>query len=138
MNKLLSKTLAVILLISFTGVIAFCESRLNLKNQHSTCLQLQKPVYYSSRNTEPAKQETGLRRFEIIFLTTLPLTLFISFTGVQVYEMNQQKTTSPTLDKDNLKLVFSISLTASTLIAVKDLIKWKKAQKENDKEEQTK
>lgn len=137
MIKSLIKVISVLTVIIFTSTLVFCNyipSQLYSK----TNFKLKKPVYLFDEDQTLEKQETGLRRFEIIFLTTLPLTLFITFTGMQIYQMQRQKTTSPTMEKDDLELVFTVSVSASTLIAVKDLIKWKKSQKENEKEKQKK
>ena len=118
-------------MIAIITTLSYSEFQ-DFKKDYATTLELKQPVNFKVSSIEK-KEETALRRFEIIFLTTLPLTMFISFSLVQFYEMHQQKTTSPILSKKDLKFVLAFSITSSTVIAVKDVIKWKKSKKKNVK-----
>ncbi len=129
--KQLYKTCLTILIIAAITTLSYSEFQ-DFKRDYSTSLELKQPVNFKVNSIEK-KEETALRRFEIIFLTTLPLTMFISFSLVQFYEMHQQKSTSPILSKNDLKFVLAFSFTSSTVIAVKDVIKWKKSKKKNAK-----
>ena len=129
--KQLYKTCLTILIIAAITTLSYSDFQ-DYKRDYSPDLELKQPVNFKVSSIEK-KEETALRRFEIIFLTTLPLTMFISFSLVQFYEMHQQKSTSPVLSKNNLKFVLAFSLTSSTVIAVKDVIKWKKSKKKNAK-----
>ncbi|MDD3626143.1 MAG: hypothetical protein PHV06_02365 [bacterium] len=77
-------------------------------------------------------KETAFKRFQVVFLSTLPLTMFITYSAVQIYEMSKQKTTSPVMSKSNLQFVIGFSVTSSAVIATKDLIHWKKHQKKKN------
>jgi hypothetical protein len=105
---------------------------LRSKHQHALKLNPPKSGMMFKLNSDSKREETALRRFEIVFLTTLPLTMFISFTLVQLYEMQQQKTSSPVMSEENLQFVIGFSVTSSTVIAIKDLIRWKKSKQKDD------
>ena len=127
--KQLYKTCLTILIITAITTLSYSEFQ-DFKRDYPKTLEQKQPVNFKVNSIEK-KEETALRRFEIIFLTTLPLTMFISFSLVQFYEMQQQKSTSPILSKKDLKFVLAFSFTSSTVIAMKDVLKWKKSKKKN-------
>ena len=96
--------------------------KLELRNLNQTQFNVKNGSY----------QETSFKRFQVVFLSTLPLTMFITYTAVQLYEMKNQKTTSPVMDKNNLRFVIGFSVTSSVFIAAKDLARWKKHQKKKN------
>ena len=127
------KLITIILITIFIFSISHAElNELKYKYKHQLKLNRPNPGLLLKLDTDETKPETGLRRFEIVFLTSLPLTMFISFTMVQLYEMQQQKTTTPNMSKENLQFVIGFSVTSSMAIAIKDLIRWKRSKKKDD------
>ena len=95
--------------------------------------------YFSSKNKTSQKyNETAFSRFQVIFFSTLPLTMFITFSAIQVYEMKKQRTISPFISKKDLKLMLTISISSSTFIALKDILNWRKHQKNEGKKKGSK
>ena len=108
------------LLICFTLVIT-CHSNIFSQSAAEASKTDAETEIRQEESKEPDKyDESALRRFEIITLSSLPFTAVHSFFAVRGIEMIRQNKFSPRLSKQNFRLIGMCTTCFSLFIGIRD------------------